>query len=59
MADPKLTPAELLIQNQRLKNLLAVALRDLTGTRAGRLTPEQLSIFLADCEALIGDWRKT
>lgn len=42
------------IQIDRLKRLLRVALADLTGVRAGRLTPEQLRIFLADCATALG-----
>lgn len=42
------------IQIDRLKRLLRIALADLTGVRAGRLTPEQLRIFLSDCAAGLG-----
>jgi hypothetical protein len=39
---------------KQLRRLLRVALADLTGVRAGRLTPEQLRVFLSDCAAEFG-----
>jgi hypothetical protein len=39
---------------KQLRRLLRVALADLTGVRAGRLTPEQLRVFLSDCAAELG-----
>lgn len=35
----------------RLRNLLRISLADLTGVKAGRLSPEELRVFLADCAA--------
>lgn len=35
----------------RLQNLLRIALADLTGVRAGMITPEKLKVFLVDCRA--------
>lgn len=37
----------------KLATLLRTALADLTGVRAGRLTPDQLQIFLAECKSAL------
>jgi hypothetical protein len=38
---------------QRLSRLLLIALADLTGRRAGRLTPDELRSFLDDCDSAL------
>jgi hypothetical protein len=37
----------------RLSRLLLIALADLTGRKAGRLTPDQLRSFLDDCDSAL------